>query len=334
MKRTLVYLIILCLGADVLMAEPIKLTLYPAKAPEPKNKYQLLLKDSERSDSDAVPLYNKAVQSLPKDFQKDQISQWVRGPLNELPQKQAQAMLQQLKSTLQLVQQAAKCKQCNWPDMESGEMPTDLGVYRHIADVVALQARLQIAQGKYDLAINNIQTGFTMSRQLVEDSTLVQGLLGIAVGGRMCGQIEAFIQSSEAPNLYWALQDLPKPLVDITKTIELEISNLKQYNIILRKQFEEQLKPAHERIRLLMNRLDRHLTALQCIETLRFYAASHNGKFPNQINDIDEVPVPNDPVTQKPFAYSRTGSKAVLEGPVPKGGTDRDAIRYELNLKE
>jgi hypothetical protein len=317
MKSALICLIALFLAADALMAGQIELTLQPAKVPEPKHKYQLLPEDSECSDSDAVPLYTEAVQSIPKDFQKDQINQWIHEPLNKLPQEQAQAMLLQFKSTLELVQKAAKCKQCNWPDIESGEMPGNLGDYRHIADVLTLQVRLQIAQGKYDRAIDTFQTGFAMSRHLAEDSTLIQGLVGIAIGGRMCRQIEDFIQTPEAPNLYWALRNLPKPFIDLTEQIELEMPEVR------------------EKIRLLMNRLDRHIATLQCIEALRLYAAAHNGKFPSNLGEITEVTIPDDPVTNKPFIYRRTtGSQAILEGPIPEGGTDKDSIHYELKLKE
>ena len=83
-----------------------------------------------------------------------------------------------------------------------------------------------------------------------------------------------------------------------------------------------------------MKRLDRHVAALKSIEAIRLYSAAHNGKFPNTSSDITQVPFPDDPATNKPFVYTRTGAKAVLEMPILKGLTERDIIRYELNLKE
>ena len=99
-------------------------------------------------------------------------------------------------------------------------------------------------------------------------------------------------------------------------------------------QIELEMPEVRKKIRLLMNRLDRHFAALQCVEALRLYAASHDGKFPNNLTEITEVAIPDDPVTKKPFIYHRTGFQAVLEGPIPEGGTDKDAIQYELKLKE
>lgn len=313
----------------------VELTLQPSKAPEPAQKYQLLPKADEQTDVDAVPLYEKAAQSLPKDPQiEERIRTWRKTTLDKLPRQQVQSTLQQLKPTLQLIEQATRCKQCNWPPFEPGTLPENLSEYRKIVFVLSVQARLQIAQGQYDQAVRTIQTGCAMARHMVEAPNLTQGLVGVAIGAVMFRELEQFIQAPDSPNLYQALSALPKPPVDLTKTIELEIENLNQYNFLVRRQFEKQLKPAHDRVRLIMNRLNRHAAVLQCLEALRLYAAAHDSKFPDELSNITEVNIPDDPTTQKPFVYSRTGSKAVLEGPPPEGAGAEEAIRYELNLKE
>ena len=318
--------------ADVKIVE---LTLHPSKAPEPAQMYLLLPKADEQTDADAVPLYEKAVQSLPKDPQiEERIRTWLKTPFDKLPRQQVQSTLQQLKTTLQLVKQAARCKQRNWPPFKPQTLPENLSEYRKIAFALAIQARLQIAQGQYDQAVGTIQTGCAMARHMGEAPNLTQGLVGVSIGALMCRELEQFIQPPDSPNLYQALSALPKPPVDLTKTIELEIENLKQYNFLVRKQFEKILKPAHDRVRLIMNRLNRHVTALQCLEALRLYAGAHDGKFPNELSSVTEVTIPDDPITQQPFVYSRTGYKAVLEGPPPKGEGAKEAISYELNLKE
>jgi hypothetical protein len=79
--------------------------------------------------------------------------------------------------------------------------------------------------------------------------------------------------------------------------------------------------------------MERQITALQCIEALRLYAGSHDGKFPEKLSDVTEIKIPEDPVTKKPFSYTRTGSEAVLELEETEGSEGRDAVRYELKLK-
>ena len=257
-------------------------------------------------------------------------------PLNELPQEQVESTLRRFKPSLELVEQAAKCKRCKWPAAKAGTLPGNLSEYRMLAFALALQARLQLARGQYDKAIGTIRTGLAAGKHIGESPTVTQGMVGAAIGGLMLKQVDEFVQGDGAPNLYQALRGLPKPLVDLNKPIAVEIGNLRSNPryILVRKAMERQLKPAHEHVRLIMNRIDRHVTALQCIEAMRLYAGAHNGKFPNVLTDITQVPVPNDPVTKKPFVYRRTGSEGVLEGPAPKGGDAKEAINYKLILKE
>jgi hypothetical protein len=324
MKRTFICLVILFFAAAPVDAQPqqqkariVELTLHPAKAPKPRNKYQLLPKPDRQTDTDALPLYKRAIQSLPKDSQRDQkIRQWVKTPLDKLPRKQVQSTLQQFKSTLGLVEQATKCKQCSWPPFDPEPPPQNLSEYRKLAYLLSLQVRLQIAQGQYDQAVQTIQTGLAMARHVGQGPALVQRLVAIAIAALMCGQLEQFVQGPDAPNLYWSLRSLPKPFIDLTEQTVLESPDIR------------------ERVHLLMNRLDRHVAALQCLEALRLYAAVRKGKFPNTLAEITKIPIPNDPVTKKPFIYRRTGSKAVLEAPAPKGAKPKYAMRYDLTLKK
>jgi hypothetical protein len=323
MKRTIVYIIILFLIAAPTNAgrsavRTVELILHPTKASEPAQKYHLLPKSDQLTDADAVPLYEKALQSLPGNFQTEQTSRWLKTPLDKLPRQQVQSTLQTFKPTLQLLEQAAKCKRCDWSYeyVDDETQSQNLRGHRMIVFLLALQVRFHIAQDQYDKAICTVQTGFAIAKHLSKGPTIVDGFMGVGMSAFICRQLEQLVQRPDAPNLYWALQRLPQPLIDLTELSKLE-------DLYIR-----------EKTHLLMNRLDRHVAVLQCIEALRLYTADHSGKFPNQLSDITQVPVPDDPVTCKPFVYSRTDSKTVLEGPAPKGATERDAIRYELKLKE
>jgi len=339
MIRTLIFSVILFFSIVPVKARTVELTLFPAKAPEPVDKYRLLPKPDEQTDSDAFPLYQKAIQSLPADYDKDKVSQWRNAPLKELPTEQVKATLEKFSPALQLLRQASHSKQCSWPAVESvpatNELTVDVSKCRELAFVLAVQARLEVAQGRYDQAVTTARMGFVMVKHLGEAPTLIQGLVGVAIGALMCRQLEEFVQAPDAPNLYWALQNLPRPLIDIDRQIELELANLKkEKNPLLREQFEKQVKPAHDRARLQTKRMNREVTALQCIEAIRLYAATHGGKFPNQLSDITDVTVPDNPATGRPFAYSRSGSKATLEGPAPEGAKAEEVLRYDLSLKE
>ena len=296
-------------------ARVVELTLHPPKAAEQAQKYRLLPKPKEQSDSDALPLYKKAIESLPKNNLMEKITQWRRTQLDELPIKQVQSALKELRPAIQLIEKAARCGQCQWPVLGGVTQPMELlGEFRKLATILAVQTRLQITEGRYEQAIDTMQIGLAMAKHLSEAPTLIQGMIGVAIATLMLNQIEAFIQVPDAPNLYWALRDLPKPLVDLT--VEWEPHSIPK------------------RVHMLMNRLDRHLTMLQCIEAMRLYAGAHGGKFPNKLSEITQVTIPSDPVSKKPFIYRRSGSEAVLEGPSVKGINPEDMISYKLTLKK
>ena len=72
----------------------------------------------------------------------------------------------------------------------------------------------------------------------------------------------------------------------------------------------------------------RTIAALQAVEAIRLYGAAHDGRLPDKLDDVTEVPIPPDPTTGKPFVYQRTGQGAILESP---GGKNL-GLRYEITF--
>ena len=315
-KRIISYLIILSTVVTPIAARTVEMTLHKSKTAVSTKQYTLLPKADEQTDVDAAPFYAKALQALPDDLRREEIDLWLQTPPDKLPRKDVRRVLEKLEPTLKLLEQAANCRPCHWPYLYDDEIAENLRQHRRLIYFLALKVRFQIAQHQYDDAIGAARTGFAMARHLGEDTAQVRGLIGISIAAYMCRQLEALVQRPDAPNLYEALRNLPQPLVDLTRQVEWEETEAK------------------EKVHLLMNRLDRHVAALQCIEAIRLYAAGHDGEFPKQLSDVTRVSVPDDPVTGRPFIFSRTGSQAVLEGPAPKGELAKQAIRYELNLVE
>lgn len=342
MKRTFFCFVILSLvvipaNARRFASGPFELAVYPAKAPESAQKYQLLPKADKQTDADAVPLYEKAIQALPRGRKQDkQIQEWLKLPPEpeQLPQKQVVEVIQKLMESLRLASEATRCKQCNWPIWKPGTMPPDQSEYRSLAFSLELWARMEIVHGEYDRALLVMQTGFGMARHIGQGPTTIQAMVGTAIGGMMCKEVELFIKGKDSPNLYWALANLPRPLADVRNAIETERANLKDYNFLLRKQFEKQLKPAHDRILFIAKRLENNLNALQCVEALRSYAATHDGQLPEKLSDISDLELPIDVMNDKAFGYRRTATGAVLQSEMPEGGDERDIVRYQLVLKK
>ncbi len=68
------------------------------------------------------------------------------------------------------------------------------------------------------------------------------------------------------------------------------------------------------------------------IEALRMHAAA-TGSLPNSLDEIKSVPVPNNPVTGKPYVYRMEGETAVLDMPFSDGMTGM-AQRFEIQIEK
>jgi hypothetical protein len=338
-KGTFVCFIILSVAAACANARrfadgPVKLVLRPAKAPEPPQKYGLLPKADRQIDADAVPLYEKAIQAMPNGRkQEDQIREWLKLPPEQLPVKQVEEFIQRHTESLRLAARAARCKECNWPEWKPGMPGPELTSYRKVAFVVALWVRWEIASGGHEGALLAMQTGFAMADHLSQGPTIVQNLVAVAVGALICREVELFVQGQDSPNLYWALANLPRSLANMEKAIEKEGANLKVYSPLGQDQMQQQVK-ALDRTRLIANRLDNNLNALQCAEAIRHHAALHNGQLPNELSDISELKVPIDVTSNKAFDYRRTDTGALLQSAMPEGGDAVDTVWYEIVLKK
>ncbi len=310
------------------------LVLHPSQLDTGKS-YLLLWQPEDQIEGDAVPLYDKAVENMPTNMDTGQLRQWTRLPLSELPQDEVQALLQRAQASLDTLAKAARCKSCNWPAFQPGSMPSNLSEYRTLTYIVYVKTRQEIAQKRYDDAIATMRMGLTMARQIGEAPTLVQGLVGIAMAAVMLRGVDDLTQGPDSPNLYAALETLPRPFVDIEKPIATEMNALEtstQYTGAVRDVMRKQLEPAHERTRQIARRLVGDLNARQCIEAVRHYTATHDGKLPAQLGDITTLELPNDPVTKEPFTYRLEGEQAILQTGIPEGGSPREAMRFEITV--
>ncbi len=86
-------------------AAPVELTLHPSQAAAPAQEYRLIPEADKLSEADAVPLYEEAARTLPGGSQTVQnIRQWLRTPLDQLPREQVRSTLEQFRPTLTLVE--------------------------------------------------------------------------------------------------------------------------------------------------------------------------------------------------------------------------------------
>ncbi len=75
------------------------------------------------------------------------------------------------------------------------------------------------------------------------------------------------------------------------------------------------LVPSLESVMKNQLKIERRIAALRVIEAIRQHSASHGGKLPESLEEITEVPVPEDPATGEPFIYRAADDAALLHGP-------------------
>jgi hypothetical protein len=88
---------------------------------------------------------------------------------------------------------------------------------RTVAAALKVRFRAEVAQGRFDDAIGTAKTLFAMSRHLGEHPTFIGNIVGFAVAYDAIGPLEEMLEQPGCPNLYWALSNLPDPLVPLDK---------------------------------------------------------------------------------------------------------------------
>jgi len=211
--------------------KPTVLVLSPAAAPVPALKYRLLPSFAELNPGDAAPIYLRA--NGYEDPRWEQIleksNQWQELPIKDFPTVEARNFVNLWSGRLKQIEFGTRRKTCDWNytlpeerlDVVSIMLP-DVRSMRRWGRVLALKARVEIAEGKYDEAIRTIETGLAFARHVAEGPFLINGLIGIEIANHILAPCDDLIGQPGAPNLYWALTTLPRPLVNLRNQFEVE----------------------------------------------------------------------------------------------------------------
>jgi hypothetical protein len=157
---------------------------------------------------------------------QEKINDAQQTPLKDLPRKELSWLEQN--SMLRQVDLASRREYVDWGMAERlrregiGILLPDVQGMRSIAALLVVRARLEIAEGRYDKAVYTLQTGLALARHVGDGVILIQNLVGIAIAQLMIARVEELIQQPDAPNLYWALTDLPRPFFDLRKALQGE----------------------------------------------------------------------------------------------------------------
>ncbi len=124
----------------------------------------------------------------------DKVKEYLDMPVDKLPRKEVREILGKFGMVFKQIEYGAASEYCDWqiPLRKEGYgviMPS-LGKYRNIAKAMALQARLEIAEGRFDDAITTMKNALALSRHLAESPIIISALVGMGTGRLMINQIE------------------------------------------------------------------------------------------------------------------------------------------------
>jgi hypothetical protein len=207
----------------------IRLKVQPMPAPSPALRYLLLPDLKEMNPGNPIHNYLRCFAEQQKFFfdketcnRRDQL---LVMPLSALP---AYELQDYGKSALRQADWAARLDKPDWEILLRakadgiGLLLPDVQQMRTLANALKVRFRAEVALHRFDDAIGTAKTMFAMGRHMQENPTLVADLVGIAITAVAIGPLEEMLEQPGCPNLYWALTNLPNPLIRLDMGIEGE----------------------------------------------------------------------------------------------------------------
>ncbi|HEX5273047.1 MAG TPA: hypothetical protein VFW33_21265, partial [Gemmataceae bacterium] len=197
----------------------------PAAAPVPALKYRLYPSDMERKAGNAVPIYQRFTAERTEARAKQlrlKPDEWNKLPPDKLPLDEVKKFLEGYRYNLRQLELGARRKTADWNyTLDAGDpiglLLPDMQEMRMTAPILVLKARVEIAEGRYADAVRTLETGFSFSQQIGESPFLISSLVGIACASQFADATLELVERPGAPNLYWALAVLPRPLIDLRR---------------------------------------------------------------------------------------------------------------------
>jgi len=212
----------------------IQLTLHPAPLVGLPFRYRLLPDMEDLEPGNAAPLYllacsrNLMVGADNKDNNTAMEEMESLAP-DKIDRARAKKLIAAFGFALRHLELGARRELCHWdlPERTEGfnTLLPHLGEMRMLSRLLSLQAKVQIADGKYDDAAHTLQTGMAMARHLDSEAFEIQQLVAAAVMESMLTRVEQWIATPGSPNLYWAVTDLPSPYLDLRSALRFERAN-------------------------------------------------------------------------------------------------------------
>jgi hypothetical protein len=192
---------------------------------------------AELRPGNAAPFYYRALvlqsqlpPEAPKQYAENE-ERWRENLSDPAVQKEVQAwvdkhtaILGQLKVATYREETAFDFRTQDLTGLETvGFLLPEIQEMRQLARLLQMKGLLEVQEGRHEDAIETLRMGYRLGQAAGEPRFLVAGLVGLANVSLMENVLRQLIASPEAPNLYWAIANLPRPLVDLRPAMQQEM---------------------------------------------------------------------------------------------------------------
>lgn len=205
----------------------VRLNVGPMSAPKPALRYMLLPEVHEYHPGNAAQYYLRCfAEQRNFFFSKQGVAErahYLAMPLAELP---ADKLRNYGGHALTQADWAARLESLDWGVLERvqneglGMHLPELGPLHVLATGLRVRFRIELAGRRYDAAVRTAKTMLAFARHLGEYPAEAANRLGLSVAELAFDTLDEMVQQRDAPNLYWALTNLPSPIVDVRKGLQ------------------------------------------------------------------------------------------------------------------
>jgi thiol-disulfide isomerase/thioredoxin len=207
----------------------VALLLTPSDYAKPVSRHYLLPEVREAIPGNRVQMFLRCFMEQDSFFGREESERrekWNAMPLKDLPI----ADLKYYGGTLIVreMYDAARMTNADWQPLYFARrdgyewLIPDVQKMRALASAMKTRVRGEIAAGDFEGAIRTLKTMFGLARTMESHPTLIGSLVGIWIADIAADAIEELIAQPAAPNLFWALSNLPTPLLSLRTGTEGE----------------------------------------------------------------------------------------------------------------
>lgn len=208
----------------------VKLSIGPAPAPVPALRYRLLPTLEEQTPGNAAPIYYRALLAnaaikLTKE-EEDAYSKIEESTVETIQVEAARTILDKYAEVFDLMREATYREKCDWGwrmhDMGDQSLVfrlQEIQDIREIARLIRVKARLHMAEGNFDQALEAFRMNYRLAQAVSEPPVFICRLVGVAITALTDYEKLFWSGIPGTPNLYWAQSFIDHPFINMSDAI-------------------------------------------------------------------------------------------------------------------